>query len=92
MNTPFRYNLKRVLSHISLFMSLVGLLSCSVPPPPVETVPPPPPPAEFEILQPVGWEEIDGWPGTDLLASFEAFVESCRVLRHKDEWLSLIHI
>lgn len=79
----------RLLKSISLLSAslLVGamLFSCAVAPaPPVE--PPPPPPVEVETLQPVGWDEVDGWPGTDLLASFEAFVASCRVLKHKEDW------
>lgn len=63
---------------------LVFLVSCIAPTPPV--VPPPPIPVEFETLQPVGWDEVEGWPGTDLLASFEAFVGSCQVLKHKEDW------
>ena len=61
------------------------LFSCSLPPQ-VELPPPLLPPGEVERLQPVSWNEIDGWPGTDLLASFEAFVASCRVLKQKEDW------
>ena len=75
----------KLLLQVSVFVLSLAVLSACVPAPPVD-VPPPPPPAEVETLKPVGWEEIDGWPGTDLLASFEAFVASCRVLRHKEEW------
>ncbi len=73
--------------NFGLLAGLVMLLltSCAVPPAPVD-LPPSPPPVGFELLQPVDWEEIDGWPGTDLLSSFEAFVASCRVLKHKEEW------
>lgn len=62
------------------------LTSC-VPATPPAVVPPEPTPREdVEPLEPVGWNEVEGWPGTDLLASFEAFVASCRVLKHKEEW------
>ena len=79
---------KRVAALVS---GLVLLLSaCVAPPPPPEIVPVPEPPPVAEIpvepLQPVPWDEIEGWPGTDLLASFEAFVAGCRALRFKEEW------
>jgi len=66
-----------------IYLSIV-FSSCSFPPPSPPVTPPPP--VEFEALQPVGWDDIEGWPGTDLLASFGAFVQSCRVLQHKDDW------
>jgi membrane-bound lytic murein transglycosylase A len=67
------------------FLAVAILFSCTVTPVPPVVVPPPPQ-IEVETLQPVGWVEVDGWPGTDLLASFEAFVASCRVLKHKEDW------
>lgn len=78
--------MKKTTTFSPVLFLLAGLLSCSVPTTGPIITPPPTPLEPVEILQPVGWDEIEGWPGTDLLASFGAFVDSCRVLRHKEDW------
>jgi len=64
-----------------------------VPQPPVPPVilPPvlTPPVTEVQKLQAVGWSAVQGWPGINLDASVDAFVQSCRVLRNRTGWESV---
>lgn len=76
--------LMKIFPPVLLGAGLLIFSSCVPVPPPVET--PKPPSVAVETLQPVEWGEVDGWPGTDLLASFGAFVDSCRVLQRKEDW------
>lgn len=64
----------------------------AVPPPVsshvVQPEPPPPalPPEKVPVLQAVGWEDVDGWPGEDPVAALEAFRQSCRALQRRSAW------
>ena len=64
----------------------VLLLSACQPKPPVvvlDTLPP------VSQLQAVDWQQLSGWPGTDVNRSFAAFLQSCRVLQYKKGWAAV---
>ncbi len=84
--------MKRIRSLTRLALLLFSLLTlftaCArVPPvaPPPHT-PPPPAPQPVRPLEPVTWDEVDGWLEDDPIAAFEAFVKSCKVLKRRDGW------
>jgi membrane-bound lytic murein transglycosylase A len=55
-----------------------------LPPPPIEL--PPPPPVKVDPLQPVGWEDVDGWQTDDPTSALEVFQQSCRAIAHRIRW------
>ena len=59
------------------------LLSACQPKPPAIAPDLLPPVSQLEA---VSWQQLDGWPGTDLTLSLDAFLKSCRVLQHKKGW------
>ena len=63
----------------------VFLSACQPKPPAIDpdTLPP------ISQLQAVDWQQLDGWPGANVNLSHEAFLKSCRVLRHKKGWSSV---
>ncbi len=72
------------LALLLLFLPIffAACVPAPVAPPPV----PPPTPEPVRPLEPVGWNEVDGWLDDDPTAAFEAFVKSCRVLKKKAGW------
>ncbi|MEO8410785.1 MAG: MltA domain-containing protein, partial [Propionivibrio sp.] len=50
--------------------------------PPTTVVPPPAKP-----LQPAQWSDLPGWGDDDLVAAWPAFLNSCRALVSKPQWL-----
>lgn len=64
----------------------VLLLSACQPKPPAidpDSLPP------VSQLQAVDWQQISGWPGSDVTRSFAAFLQSCRVLKYKKGWTAV---
>ena len=71
----------RTVLIISVCITL--LLNACVPKPPTVapgTLPP------ISQLQAVDWQQLDGWDEADVTRSLDAFLQSCRVLRHKTGW------
>jgi len=71
----------RTVLIISVCIAL--LLNACVPKPPTVapgTLPP------VSQLQAVDWQQLDGWAEADVTRSLDAFLQSCRVLRHKTGW------
>ncbi|NIQ98059.1 MAG: murein transglycosylase A [Desulfuromonadales bacterium] len=78
-----RWNIRR-WSVVLLLLAVSGCTAPQVkqPPPP----PPPPPETKTPPLQPVGWDDVDGWEGDDPRRALQAFLGSCRVLSRRSEW------
>jgi len=74
--------IRHLLSAILLTAFLLPLAAC-VPKPPSSQVPPPP---EVKKLQAVDWSAVEGWPGDNLRAPLDAFLQSCKVLRNREGW------
>ncbi|MBE0500346.1 MAG: MltA domain-containing protein [Desulfuromonadales bacterium] len=73
--------MNRAVLIISVCITL--LLNACVPKPPTVapgTLPP------VSQLQAVDWQQLDGWAEADVTRSLDAFLQSCRVLRHKTGW------
>ena len=80
--------MKREPTIISLFIiGLAALLLNGCHPKPPTIVPDTLPPASK--LRAVDWQQLDGWPAADVTGSLDAFLQSCRVLRHKKGWVDV---
>jgi membrane-bound lytic murein transglycosylase A len=53
---------------------------------PAQTVPPPLQPAA-KPMQPAQWSDLPGWAEDDLSAAWPAFLQSCRALASRAQWL-----
>ena len=89
---------------MNVFRLLLGLLllslaACagqpiSAPTPPVVSVTPPvtPPPANTAVtaqFQVANFSDLPEWGSVDLLGSWQALLQSCKVLQKRDEWRDL---
>ena len=68
-------------------IGLAALLLNGCHPKPPAVAPDTLPPASK--LQAVDWQQLDGWPAADVTRSLDAFLQSCRVLRHKKGWIDV---
>lgn len=68
-------------------LPLIFLAACTVTPTPAILVKPAVPPAAPFVAS--HWEMLPDWQQTDLEPSFAAFLQSCRVLKHKPDWQSV---
>ncbi len=53
-----------------------------LPPPPIEE----PPLDKVEPLQPVSWQQVEGWQADDLSVPFKVFQQSCQALARRIRW------
>jgi membrane-bound lytic murein transglycosylase A len=64
-----------------LLLLLIVFAGCARPPAPV-----PPPPEKVQPLEPVSWDDIEGWTQDDPAEALQVFLRSCRPLRFRAEW------
>lgn len=67
---------------IFILLVFAFLAGCSIAPPAPVILPPQKAPAP----QPVSWESIPNWPGEDLAASWNSFLQSCQALKKQPPW------
>jgi len=42
--------------------------------------------ADYSLLKPAPWEEVDGWQGDNLSLAWPAWMQSCSTLINKPMW------
>ena len=77
----------RFIGRTGLYLLALGFLHGCVTHPTVQQ--PPQPSAPRVLYEPVDWSSVEGWQADQIPQAWSAFLNSCRVLGTKAEWINV---